>query len=168
MNPNPTGIKTWQWVVTAVVIIALIILGFVMFSNKSTTPSEEPTTQAPAPEKDLSTINRIIIGDQYPGNVVFVSSVQVQKSAWVVIHADNAGQPGKVIGTAWADAGINPVRVTLTSPMVENGTYYAVLNADNGDKKFNEAADAPLKDASGNVIMRIFHASSSVNVGVKG
>ncbi|MEI8249378.1 MAG: hypothetical protein WCG07_02700 [Candidatus Taylorbacteria bacterium] len=167
MNPNTSGIKTWQWVVTAIVVIALIVLGFVMFGGKSSTPSRDEGT----PTGDMSAntgANRIIVGDQYPGNVVFISSVQVEKAGWVVIHADNAGQPGKIIGQAWVDAGISPVKVTLTTSTVEKGTYYAMLHSDDGDKKFDVTKDLPLKDASGNIIMRIFHASSAVGASIKG
>jgi hypothetical protein len=167
MNPNSTGIKPWQWIVTAIVVIALIILGFTMYGNKSGAPTDTSGTDSSM--TDTSTgANRIIVGDQYPGNVVYLSSVQVEKAGWVVIHADNAGQPGKIIGQAWVEAGINPVKVTLTSAMVEKGTYYAMLHSDDGDKSFDATKDLPLKDASGNIIMRIFHASSSVSMGVKG
>ena len=169
MNPNTSGIKTWQWVVTVVVVIALIVLGVMIYSHQSPTPSElAPVADNSNTPTTPGVTNRIVINDQYPGNVVFVSSVQLAKGGWVVIHADNAGQPGAIIGSAWADAGINPVKITLTKSTVEGGTYYAMLHSDNGDKSFDATKDLPLLDTAGNIIMSIFHASASVGAGMKG
>ena len=170
MNPNQSsGIKTWQWVVTAIVIIIIIIAGFMIFGKSSST-TEQPADNTPSNTTDVSLNagNKIIMNDQYPGNVVYISSVQLVNAGWVVIHADNAGQPGEIIGSAWANAGISPVKVTLTKSMLDGKTYYAMLHSDDGDKKFNAAKDMPLKDSAGNIIMKIFHASSSVGGELKG
>ena len=45
MEPQANGIKTWQWVVTVIVIIVLVILGFTLFKSSSSpaTVTEEPT-----------------------------------------------------------------------------------------------------------------------------
>ncbi len=167
MNPE-NGIKTWQWVVTAIVIIVLIIIGFLVFGNKK---SETPTTgdnNTPANDQ-TGTINRIVMSDQYPGNVVNLSSVQLAQPGFVVIHKDSNGTPGAVIGSTYFDAGINPGKVTLTQPTTDGSTYYAVLYTDtNGDKKFEQGTDQPLKDANGSVIMKVFHASASAGNELKG
>jgi len=167
MNPESSGIKTWQWVVTAIVIIVLIIIGIMVFGNKSSTT---PTTdQTPTTTTDQTgAINRIVMSDQYPGNVVYLSSVQLAAPGYVAIHKDNNGQPGAIIGYTRFDAGINTGKVTLTQPTVEGGTYYAMLHNDDGDGVFDATKDAPLKDSRGNVIMQIFHASASVGAGMKG
>ena len=168
MEPN-NGIKTWQWVVTAIVIIILIIIGIMVFGGKkSGVPTDNGSASSSNTTSATNGLNRIVMSDQYPGNVVYLSSVQLQTPGWVVIQADNSGQPGKIIGEAWFDAGINPGKVTLTQPTVEGGTYYAVIYTDNGDKKFDSTVDMPLKDANGNIIMSIFHASASVGAGLKG
>lgn len=167
MNPNESGIKTWQWVVTAIVIIVLVVIGIMVFGNKS--------SQAPATDDTTTTsqtgqtgVNRIVMSDQYPGNVVYLSSVQLAQPGWVVVQADNNGQPGTVLGSTHFGAGINTGKVTLSQPTVEGGTYYAVLYTDDGTGTFNPATDKPLTDANGNVIMQIFHASASVGAGLKG
>jgi hypothetical protein len=152
MQPQDSGIKTWQWVVTVIVIIVLIVIGFMVFSGKG---SSAPATT-------------IVISDQYPGNVVYVSSVQLVAAGWVVIHSDNNGQPGPIIGEVYVPAGINPAKVTVTSPIIDGGTYYAVLNSDNGDQKFDPTVDVPLTDTNGNTIMRVFHGSVSAGNNIKG
>lgn len=165
MEPS-SGIKTWQWVVTIIVIIILIIIGILVFGNKETPTDLEPnntngtsTTSAGA--------NRITMTDQYPGNVVYLGSVQLENPAWVVIQKDNNGQPGAVIGSTRFEAGVNTGRVTLSEPMVDGATYYAVLYSVGTGTTFNPSTSQPLRDANGNIIMRVFKASSSVE-GFKG
>ncbi len=168
MQPS-SGIKTWQWVVTIIVIIILIIIGVLVFGGKG---SQAPVTgdeSMATTTADQSAANRIVMSDQYPGNVVYLSSVQLTKPGWVVIHKDNKGQPGDIIGSAHFDAGINAGgKITLSGSTVEGGTYYAMIHSDDGDGIFNAAKDLPLKDARGNIIMHVFHASASVGAGLKG
>lgn len=170
MNPEPNGIKTWQWVTTVIVIIVLIIIGIWVFGGKS---SPAPVDNGMAANNSAATtpgaINRIVMSDQYPGNVVYISSVQLANPGWVVIQADNSGQPGAIIGETYLDSGINPAKVTLSEPMVDGGTYYAVLYDDtNGTQTFDANADKPLTDTNGNVIMKVFHGSSAVSSQTKG
>ncbi|MDB5239035.1 MAG: hypothetical protein JWO00_370 [Candidatus Parcubacteria bacterium] len=165
MNPD-TGIKTWQWVVTIIVIIVLIVIGVMVFGNKGAKAPVD--TSAPVTDTTGQGSNSIVMSDQYPGNVVYLSSVQLQKAGWVEIHKDNAGQPGAYIGSAFVQSGINPVKITLTEPVIDGGTYYAMLHSDNGDQKFDATVDLPLKDASGNIIMRVFHGSVTAGNNVKG
>ncbi len=168
MEPS-SGIKTWQWVVTVIVIIVLIIIGIMVFGNKS---DDGMTDDDDSSIIDTSNIpgegNRIIMSDQYPGNVVYVSSVTLANGGWVEIHKDNNGVPGAYIGSAYFDKGINPGKITLTESTVEGGIYYAMLHADDGDKIFDATKDLPIKDSKGNIIMKLFRASSAVEAGIKG
>jgi hypothetical protein len=166
MEPTSNGIKTWQWVVTAIVIIALIVVGIMVFSKKGTVTTE-PVTETPVPE-NTSASNRIVMTDQYPGNVVYASSVQLANPGFVVIQKDANGKPGAVIGSAYAKAGVTPVKVTLTQPMVDGGLYYASLYSDNGDMKFDAKTDTVITGVDSKAIMKPFRASASVNAEIKG
>jgi hypothetical protein len=115
-------------------------------------------------QADSNEVNRLVVADQYPGNVVYVSSAQVANGAWVEIHKDNNGTPGAIIGSAWVDKGISPVKVTLTEKTVDGQLYYAMLHSDDGDKKFDATKDLPMKDSQGNVIMKMFRASTAVSM----
>lgn len=157
-----SGVKTWQWVVTIIVIIVLVILGYSLFKGGDTTQTPITDNTEETANTTAKDINRVVISDQFPGNIVYVSSAQFTKPGFVVIHKDNAGQPGAIIGYQYFDKGINPGKITLTSSTVEGGIYYAMLHSDDGDKKFDANKDLPLKDASGNIIMKLFRASSSV------
>ncbi len=166
---QPSGIKTWQWVVTVIVIIALIVIGILVFGNGKESTDEGMTQETDTTSTMTSNeANRIIMGDQFPGNQVFVTTVQLANGGWVEIHKDNAGVPGEIIGSMYFDKGINTGKITLTKATVEGGLYYAMLHSDDGDKKFDAAKDLPLKDAKGNIIMKLFRASASVGAGLKG
>jgi hypothetical protein len=167
MEPT-SGVKTWQWVVTAIVIIVLIIIGIMVFGGKDTqAPIDNNATSTPGASVGQE-VNRIVMSDQYPGNVVYLSSVQLAAPGWVAIHKDNNGQPGDILGTQYFGSGINPGKITLNTSTSEAGIYYAMLHSDDGDKVFNAAKDLPLKDTRGNVIMKLFRAAASVGAGFKG
>lgn len=161
MEPNQ-GIKTWQWVVTVIVIIILIVLGYYLFKGNDT----EQVTETPSDTTEVSTdaneVNRIVVSDQYPGNVVYISSVQLANGGWVNIHKNDAGKPGAIIGSQYFESGINPGKITLTEKTVDGGMYYAAIHSDDGDKKFDAKKDLPMKDGRGNVIMKLFRATTSI------
>ena len=166
MEPT-SGVRTWQWVVTVIVIIVLIVIGVLVFGGKG---SQAPatTTESPVTTETPTALNRVSMTDQYPGNVVYLNSVQLEKPGYVAIHKDNKGTPGDVIGYAHFDAGINPGKITLSSPMVDGQMYYAMLHSDNGDSKFDPTTDAPLTDSNGSVIMKTFRATTAAGAGLKG
>lgn len=167
MEPK-NGIKTWQWVVTAIVIIVLIVIGVIVFGNKG---PETPGSDTASTDTGALTAakNSVTLSDQYPGNVIYVSTVELAAPGWVVIHKDASGQPGAVIGSLYFDKGLSPGgKVVLTEKTTEGGTYYAMLHSDDGDKKFDATKDLPLKGVNGMTIMRIFHASASVGNEIKG
>ena len=171
MNPNEQGgIKAWQWVVTVIVIIALIVIGIMFFGKKSDDGTMVPKDDTSMTDTSgtASEVNRIVMSDQFPGNIVYISSVTLANGGWVEIHADKAGQPGEYVGSAYFDKGISPGKITLTKPTIEGGIYYAMLHSDDGDKKFDASKDLPTKDAKGNIIMKLFRASSAVEAGIKG
>jgi len=165
MQPNESGVKPWQWVVTVIVVIVLIVLGYyIFFANKGAAPSPYAgTTPTDTSAASTNNGNGIVVSDQFPGNIVYVSSVQLASPGFVVIATNNSGTPGSAIGSQYFKAGINPGQVNLTTAMLDGSSYYAVLYSDtNGNGVFDPTTDLPVKDASGNIIMKIFHATSNV------
>ncbi len=164
MQPEQSGIRTWQWVVTVIVIIVLILLGYYMFKGSSTAPvvMDTPTDNAMT-AMSTKDANRVVVTDQFPGNIVYLSSVQLSDPGFVVVKNDKSGTPGDVLGSQYFNKGINPGKVTLTKSTTEGLLYYAVIYADtDGNKVFDAAKDMPVKDSAGNVIMKTFHASSTI------
>lgn len=164
MEPNE-GIKAWQWVVTVIVIVILVVLGYYMFKGGDAPKVSDISnpTESSTPAIDANEVNRVVVADQYPGNIAYISSVQLANPGFVVIQKDNKGTPGAVIGSAYFPKGISPGKITLTEKTVDAGIYYAVLYSDtDGDKKFDAVKDIALKDSKGNVIMKIFRATSNI------
>jgi hypothetical protein len=166
MQPeNTSGIKPWQWIVTIIVIIIIVILGIWLFSkNGSSTSSQTTTNTTNTPTTPASTeANSVVVTDQYPGNVVWVSSVRLASPGFVVIQKNNGGTPGAVIGTQYFAAGINPGKITLTSPTVDGGLYYASLYSDTvGNQQFDITKDMLVQDSHGTAIIETFHALANV------
>jgi hypothetical protein len=162
MEPNTFengGLKSWQkGLIIAVVIIVLAVVVYAIAKPKSTT--EDVTTDAQNPSQVVDkTANNIVVSDNYPGNVVLIQQVQLAAPGFVVIHKDEAGKPGKVIGYQYFEAGIRPGRVNLTENTVDGGKYWAMLHEDTGsDKAFSETPDAPIRDKAGNIVMKPFKA----------
>ncbi|MDR3558475.1 MAG: hypothetical protein P4L61_03010 [Candidatus Pacebacteria bacterium] len=166
MQPENSGIKAWQWVVTIIVIIIIVILGYWLFSkNGSSTPSSSVvSTGSTTSTVPVSTeANSLVVTDQYPGNVVYLSSVRLANPGFVVIQTNNGGTPGAVIGTQYFAAGINPGKITLTSPTVDGGLYYASLYSDSvGNQQFDITKDSLIQDSHGTSIIETFHALANV------
>ncbi len=160
------GIKSWQWIVTVIVIVLIIIFGVYWFSTKNSSvpaPVNSANTSADNQTSDSSINNGIVVTDQYPGDVVNISSVQLSKAGFVVIKKDAAGLPGAVIGSAAFSAGIHPGQVKLTQSMVDGSVYYAALYSDvNGNGKYDAATDTAVNDSNGKPIMKPFRATSTV------
>jgi hypothetical protein len=63
--------------------------------------------------------------------VVTVDEVYAEVGGWMVIHEDDAGSAGPVIGNVWVDAGTTTdVQVTLDRPAFDGETLYAMLHVD--------------------------------------
>jgi hypothetical protein len=158
------GIKAWQWVVTAIVVIVLVVLGYYMIKggNGNSSINDNATTTEETANENSNDINRVMISDQYPGNIAYVSSVQLSNPGFVVIQEDKDGVPGNVIGSKYFEEGINTGKVMLTKNTVEGKVYYAVLYKDDGDKLFDIEKDTLLKGLTGANIMKSFKATSNI------
>ena len=167
MQPETTssGLKPWQWIVTALIIIVIIGLGYWFFSKSgSSAPAVQTAAPIEVPTAPVATeANSLVVTDQYPGNVVYVSSVRLANPGFVVIQKNDNGAPGAVIGTEYFAGGINPGKITLTSPTVDGGTYYASLYSDTvGNQKFDIKSDSVVNDSHNNPIIETFHALANV------
>jgi hypothetical protein len=146
MESNAQGIATWQWVVSIIVIIALIVLGIYFFTGTSST---NMTPDGTTPALNTTGLNRLVVTDQFPGNIVFITTVQLAQPGFINITKDVAGQPGVVIGTQSFEKGINTGKVTLTEPTLSGSTYHAVLYYTDAkdtvliDKTFKARTDLP-------------------------
>lgn len=100
--------------------------------------------------------------DAAASNEVTIASVHLENDGFVVIHEDDNGAPGAVIGHHQAQAGDNADIVVTLDRNVENGeTLYAMLHDDsnsNDTYDFVSAGDedGPLLDGNGDPITDSF------------
>lgn len=118
-------------------------------------PTEEPTEEMVA--------NSVEVEDQELGedNTVVVPAVTSDGPGWMVIHADEDGGPGPVIGWSAVEAGENSDVEVELDPMGITETLHAMLHVDAGVEGEYEfpGDDVPAQDADGNVVMLPFAVS---------
>lgn len=85
--------------------------------------------------------------DQSVKGKVVLLSVAFKQNGYVVIHKEEKGKPGKIIGVSrmlmpgiYANAAI-----TLNENVVPGEVLYAMLHTDNGDGIFSVDTDVPVK-----------------------
>ena len=105
----------------------------------------------------------IYVAEQKPGNSVIVSMARFEKPGFVVIHEDNVGAPGKILGASSLLASgeaKNLPPIMLSRLTRDSEEIYAMLHFDNGDGKFDAAYDKPVLDKVGNEPMMMITAVS--------
>lgn len=101
--------------------------------------------------------NAVLLNDQPPGTSVALGMVTLAMNGWVVIHEEENGKPGRILGARRFDAGMNRSgNVELLRPTEEGKVYFAMLHADDGDRQFDHTKDLPLQDPKGNAILMRF------------
>jgi len=112
--------------------------------------------------------NSVTVADQNlaAGNTVTIERVVADVDGWLVVHADNAGTPGPVIGHAPVEQGTNFNVVVPVDPTRATGTLYAMLHVDRGFAGIYEfpGPDGPARDAAGNVVTPPFAFRANVVV----
>lgn len=87
------------------------------------------------------------------GSTVMADSVTAQAAGWLVIHADDGGKPGPVLGQTQVNDGANAnVKVELSGDITP--VLWPMLHVDAGTVGTYEfpGDDAPATDAAGNVV----------------
>lgn len=89
--------------------------------------------------------NMIAVADgARPGNAVKISKVVFERDGWAAIHEDRSGKPGSILGAKLFPSGATEnSEIELLRPTA-TGTHYAILHADDGDRKFDYVKDAPI------------------------
>ena len=171
----PTKPVPWSWILV-LTGIALVILVMLLFPPVPTDhgPVEELAPQTPPPTRDdtFGTMlrvgaNAILVEHQKSGtSEVVVSLAVLEKAGYVVIHEDDNGVPGAIIGaSALLPTGGENIRVAVDKTLVDGSVYYAMLHVDDGDDTYDPAKDKPVTDAQGNIILMSFTASVDAEPG---
>lgn len=127
----------------------VVVKGFkVTVTNTTITPSVEVVDQELTNVREV-TIKRIVSDG----------------AGFIVIHEDNNGAPGAVLGHALLSSGPNrEVKVSLSRDAINGETFYAMLHKDDpadGQYTFDgqNGEDGPVSDANGNIITPPFKVS---------
>ncbi len=111
--------------------------------------------------------NMIVVFEQRPGSTVTASQVHMAAPGFVVIHEDNVGEPGTILGaSALLQAGDSSnVRVTLSRAAREGEKLHAMLHVDaNNNGKFDAASDTSVQSRLGGPISGWFDISSDASI----
>lgn len=119
-------------------------------------PKTELPPQAAVQSQEATSKNSTIVKDQKPGEEAMIDDVVIERKGYVVIHEDNDGKIGTIVGTsALLNAGETrevPVKMKVHPGL----SHWAMLHADNGDGVFDAKLDLPIKDENGDTIMKMF------------
>ncbi len=141
------------------VVIVAIALGAVFFFRGGST--------RPAPTGDSAGYfigkTAIYVAEQSPSRTVSVAVARLEKTGFVAIHEDNAGEPGKILGASGvlpAGETKNLTPITLSRVTADSETLYAMIHSDDGDGVFDPAKDKQALDSLiGEPVMMIFSVS---------
>jgi plastocyanin len=110
------------------------------------------------------TANAVSVKDQSlgEGSMVRIDRVLSKAPGWLVVHADDGGKPGMILGHAAVDAGETSDLEVELSPEGITGTLYAMLHVDEGtpgEFEFPGGADLPAEDSNGDIVTPSFMIS---------
>ena len=111
--------------------------------------------------KELITANSVEVDTQRElgvGETVTVLEVVSKDAGWIVIHADNNGEPGAIVGYAPVKAGLNEnIKVKVDAGKL-TPTLYAILHVDRGIQGTFEfpGEDVPAAGSEGGAAMANF------------
>lgn len=136
----------------AFVIILGIIAGIYIFLY-SPQKTEKKSETANLSSGLVVGKNSIYVADQAPGRSILVSVVNFEKPGFVVIHEDDNGVLGKIIGASrllLSGEAKNLDPISLERETRDGETIYAMIHLDNGDGKFDSTVDKPAIDSEAN------------------
>lgn len=114
-----------------------------------------PTPQAMAKES-------VSASKHTPASTAVVDSVVLTDAGFAVIHEDQNGEPGQILGaSSLLTAGRHEnVVIALSRKTVDGERLYVMLHKDNGNGTFEATGDEPVKDEGGSVVHAQFEVSS--------
>lgn len=147
--------------ILALASMALVLVGAGCAQTKTDAPVTQTEKQAPvsaptaqAPEPIFK--NLIEVKDQKPGDEAMIDAVSIEKKGYIVVHEDNDGKVGKIVGHSDLLNAGETKSVTFKMKIHAGLSHWAMLHIDNGDGVFDEKQDLPLKDENGEFIMKSF------------
>ncbi len=110
--------------------------------------------------------NMVVVSEQRPGTSITGSLMYLATSGYLVIHEDNVGEPGAILGSsALLQAGESSnVPVTLSRATRDGEKLHAMLHFEKGgNATFTAAEDTPVPSRLGGPISGWFEISSDAS-----
>ena len=129
---------TSVWVIGVIIVLVIVgILIFINFGGEKVTKSE------------------ISVSDQrLEGNILSIGEVALDKSGFVVVHKDDGGKPGEVIGNSELISGReSDVKVEINSNKA-GSRVFVMLHYDNGDGEYTSLDEDKPVVLDGNVVVK--------------
>jgi hypothetical protein len=144
----------------SLILIIILVVGFVIFRSK-TNNDQAPTNSNNSTAGMRVEDNAIYVQEQKPGKELIANMAVLKKPGFIVIHQDNNGVPGAIIGISQylTEGEHDNVKIILNTSTMDKQTIYAMLHEDNGDKIFSET-DTPVSSVTGGPIMMIITIDS--------
>jgi len=161
-----------------IVLLVIAVAGgaYYAYTNKAEAPEEGAVTETTNTDtvSDMRVEeNAVVTPEQRPGTAVTVAQVYLAAPGYVVIHEDNNGEAGAILGaSALLQAGENNnVSVTLSRTSKDGEKLWAMLHSEkDGDTTFNAQTDTPVESRSGEPLSGWFEinaeASGSVDISI--
>ena len=146
-----------------VLILALVIGGLYLWhvdrgaGDVSKTSSEVATSGLRVEE------NAVVVSEQKPGTTVTGSLVYLRAPGYLVIHEDNKGEPGAILGaSALEPAGKSTnVKVVISRASIDSETLHAMLHFEKaGNSTFSGSEDPPVQSSLGGPVSGWFEISA--------
>src|SRR5437762_1636377 len=108
--------NTGKRILVSVILIAVIAIGGAWWlARERNSPSDVAAVGSltPSATPGLAPHASVVIDDQFPGRVVYVTSADVGQGTWVAIYSDADGQPDRALGAGYFDATTRVGQVAL-------------------------------------------------------
>lgn len=160
-----------------IALLAIAIGGGAYYAYTNSTPEEEEKTPEEEAVENGTTSgmraeeNAVVTVEQRPGSSVTVSQVYLASPGYVVIHADNNGKPGDILGASvlLPSGESQNVQVTLSRKTADGEKLWSMLHSErNGNSTFEVAADTPVQSRLGGPLSGWFevHADAPEDIPV--
>lgn len=157
-----------QIILILVVVVVFSSIYYLIAVKKNAEPADlaEDTVSGMRAEETA-----LIVTEQRPGNSITVAQVYLAEPGYVVIHEDNNGEAGAIIGSsALLQAGENnKIIVTLNRETRDGEKLWSMLHSEeNNNSSFEASVDTPVQSRIGGPIMGWFEISATAeeNIGV--
>lgn len=138
-----------SYLIVGIIVVLLVVISFAVLRTRLpqigrvSTPTPTPIAQATRDEVAVST--------HTPAKTAVIDKATLQKNGFVVIHEEQEGVAGGIIGaSSLLSTGTHEnITVDLVRKSLENEKLFAIVYYDNGDGVFDASGSSPDKPAMG-------------------